>query len=74
MATVDDLIGELAADGQVEAEGDFTARLALMEALKTMPSGAVWDAYCLRHDVPVGGAWLEDVRRYEREVLSRRGS
>ena len=57
-----------------EAEGDFTARLALMEALKTMPSGAVWDAYCLRHDVPVGGTWLEDVRRYEREVLSRRGS
>lgn len=56
-----------------ERRGDFTARLALLEELKTLPFGAVWDYYCLRQSVPVGRAWLEEVRAYEREVLSRRG-
>jgi L-rhamnose isomerase len=55
-----------------EASGDFTARLALLEEAKTLPFGAVWDHYCEASGVPVGEAWLEDVRRYEREVLSRR--
>ncbi len=39
-----------------------------------MPFGAVWDYYCLKHGAPVGLAWLEKVRRYEREVLARRSS
>jgi len=56
-----------------ERRGDFTARLALLEELKTLPFGAVWDYYCLRQSVPVGRAWLDEVRAYEREVLSRRG-
>ncbi len=30
----------------LEAEGDYTARLALLEELKTLPFGAVWDHYC----------------------------
>ncbi len=57
---------------QLEAEGDFTARLAMLEELKTLPFGAVWDYYCLRSGVPVGEAWLAEVKRYEREVLSKR--
>jgi L-rhamnose isomerase len=57
---------------QLEADGDFTARLAMFEALKNMPYGAVWDYYCRTSDVPIGMAWLDDVRRYEREVLSKR--
>jgi L-rhamnose isomerase len=56
----------------LEASGDLTARLATLEELKTMPSGAVWDYYCLRSNVPVGRAWIDEVRRYERDVLSRR--
>ena len=55
-----------------EAEGDFTARLATLEELKTLPFGAVWDYYCLKADVPVGAAWLEDIKRYETDVLSKR--
>ncbi len=55
-----------------EAAGDYTARLATLEALKALPSGAVWDYYCLQAGVPVGVQWLEEVKRYEREVLSRR--
>jgi L-rhamnose isomerase len=58
---------------ELEATGDYTGRLAMLEELKTLPHGAVWDYYCLRQDVPVGAAWLDEVRVYERKVQSRRG-
>ena len=57
---------------KTEQEGDFTARLALLEEIKTLPFGAVWDQYCLKQGVPVGAAWLDEVRRYEKDVLSKR--
>ncbi|MBM4022879.1 MAG: L-rhamnose isomerase [Planctomycetes bacterium] len=56
-----------------EQAGDLTARLALQEEAKGLPSAAVWDHYCQSADVPVGEAWLDDVRRYERTVLAGRG-
>jgi len=56
-----------------EAKMDFTARLALLEEQKTLPWSAVWDAYCERQSVPVGAAWLDEVRRYENSVLFARG-
>lgn len=55
-----------------EAEGDFTTRLALMEEAKTLPFGSVWDEYCARSGVPIGIAWLDEVKRYERDVLAAR--
>jgi L-rhamnose isomerase len=58
---------------QVEAAGDFTARLGLQEEAKTLPFGAVWNYYCQMRDVPIGGEWLAEVRRYESAVLSHRG-
>jgi L-rhamnose isomerase len=58
---------------RMEAAGDYTGRLALLEELKTLPFGAVWDYYCLRQDVAVGPAWVDAVRAYERDVLARRG-
>jgi L-rhamnose isomerase len=58
---------------ELEAAGDYTRRLALLEEMKTMPYGAVWDYHCLREEVPVGPAWLDEVREYERAVLSQRG-
>ncbi len=57
---------------KMENEGDFTGRLALLEELKTMPFGAVWDYHCEKMGVPAGLAWLEEVRSYERDVLSKR--
>jgi L-rhamnose isomerase len=56
-----------------EAAGDYTGRLALLEELKALPFGAVWDAHCLRLGAPAGADWLAEVRAYEREVLARRG-
>jgi L-rhamnose isomerase len=57
---------------KLEAEGDLTARLAMLESLKSLPLGAVWDYYCAANEVPLGAAWLDQVRRYEGDVLSRR--
>ena len=57
---------------QAEADGDFTSRLAMLEELKTLPYGAVWDYYCARSDVPVGPAWLADAKAYEKNVLAKR--
>ena len=58
---------------RLEAEGDTTARLALLEEQKTLPFGAVWDYYCRSRDVPAGRDWLAEVKAYERDVLSKRG-
>lgn len=57
---------------QIELEGDYTSRLALVEELKTYPFAAVWDQYCEMQDVPVREAWLGEVKEYEKEVLSKR--
>ena len=55
-----------------EADGDYTSRLTMLEELKTMPAGAVWDYYCMKSDVPVGPNWLKEVKDYEKTVLSKR--
>jgi L-rhamnose isomerase len=57
---------------RLEADGDYTRRLALLEELKGMPFGAVWDAFCFRHDAPVGIAWMDAVKQYEVNVLNKR--
>jgi len=59
---------------EMEKEGDNTGRLALLEECKALPFGAVWDAFCLRADVPVGEDWLDAVRKYEKKVLPKRES
>jgi L-rhamnose isomerase len=58
---------------KLELAGDYTSRLALMEELKTMPFGAVWDEYCAWKGVPAGMDWLADVKAYEQAVLAKRG-
>lgn len=57
---------------QLQEEGNFTERLALMEEFKTYPFGAVWDYYCDQMGVPVRESWLNEVKAYEKEVLSKR--
>ena len=57
---------------EYESQGNFTARLGLLEELKTLPMGAVWDYYCLKADVPVGRAWLKEIENYEAQVTSKR--
>ncbi len=55
-----------------ELAGDHTSRLALQEEARGLPFGAVWDYYCESNSVPAGNAWLDGVRRYEKNVLAKR--
>ena len=57
----------------LERDGDSTGRLALIEELKTLPFGAVWDSHCARMAVPVGFEFMTPIRAYERTVLAARG-
>jgi L-rhamnose isomerase len=55
-----------------EIDGDFSARLALLEELKAMPFSAVWDYYCLQKSVPVGMDFMNAIKDYEKNELSKR--
>lgn len=57
---------------ELQDEGNYTDRLALMEEFKTYPMGAVWDYYCEVNNVPVKESWLDEVKKYEKEELSKR--
>lgn len=57
---------------EFEHAGDYGGRLALLEEIKTLPWGAVWDQYCERMNVPVGMAWLNEMKSYEEKVTSKR--
>jgi L-rhamnose isomerase len=57
---------------ELEVAGDYSVRLALLEELKGMPFGAVWDYYCMTQSVPVGIGFVDEIRAYEQQVLSHR--
>jgi len=57
----------------LEVEGNYTRRLALIEELKALPVGAVWDYFCLQQDVPIGIRFMDEIEGYEERVLSKRG-
>ena len=56
----------------LELADNYTERLAMLEELKTMPCGAVWDYYCVKKEVPPAQTWLDEVRAYEKDVLAKR--
>jgi len=55
-----------------EEQGKNFERLAFLELLKTKPFGAVYDYYCLKNKVPVGQDYIEEITKYEKEVLLKR--
>jgi L-rhamnose isomerase len=55
-----------------ERAGDYTARLVLLEELKGLPWSAVWDYFCLQHDVPIGIQVLDAIKAYETQELAKR--
>ncbi len=56
----------------LEESGRWFERLALLEELKTKPFGAVWDYYCMKHEVPVAEDYIIEIIDYENKVLSKR--
>lgn len=57
---------------QLQEEGNFTERLALLEEFKTYPFGAIWNYYCEMMSVPVKEKWLNEVKQYEESVSLKR--
>lgn len=58
---------------EAEDKRDFTTRLAFLEEEKSLPWQAVWDMYCEKNNVATSISWLEEVKKYESEVLTKRG-
>lgn len=55
----------------LERSGNHGSKLALLEEVKTLPFGAVWDELCRRTDVP-GRGWIAESEAYERTILASR--
>jgi L-rhamnose isomerase len=55
-----------------ENQDDYSARLALLEEQKTMPLGSVWEYYLQQNNIPTGMSWLDEVKKYEGAVLTKR--
>jgi L-rhamnose isomerase len=55
-----------------EDKNNLFARLGFMEALKIMPFGAVWDFCCESIGVPVDVDFIDEVLKYEKEVVTKR--
>ncbi len=57
---------------ELEVAANYTKRMAVLEALKGLPFGAVWDYFCAQQGVPVGVAFMDVIEDYEQRELSRR--
>jgi L-rhamnose isomerase len=55
-----------------EEDGKNFERLSYLELMKTKPFGAVWDYYCMINKAPVGQDYVEEIKKYENEVLNHR--
>ncbi len=56
----------------LEQSGDFYGRMALVEQMKVMPFGLIWDYYCISTGVPLDKELPRIIETYEKEVLTRR--
>jgi len=57
----------------LEQEGRGAEKLGLMEDLKVMPFGAVWDMLCAKANVPAGAGWIAEMQQYAAAVQAKRG-
>jgi L-rhamnose isomerase len=55
-----------------ENDGKNFERLAYLELMKGKPFGAVYDYYCLRNNVPTGIELINEIGKYEKNVLMKR--
>ncbi len=55
-----------------ELAGHTYEVLQLIEEEKTMPWNAVYDEFCVRHNVPVGNDVIPVIEKYEADVTSKR--
>ena len=51
---------------------DYTSLLVVSEEIKTAPFGAIWNELCERAKMPAGLEWFNEIKQYEKDVLSLR--
>ena len=66
------LLEPLAMLHKYEDNGQGFERLALLEEMKSMPFGAVYDYFNFKNNVPVGEEFIAAVQQYENEVTRKR--
>ena len=66
------LLEPLALLRQYEDKGKGFEKFALMEEMKSLPFGAVYDYFNLKNDVPVGEEFIAKIQQYEKEVTMKR--
>ena len=57
---------------QYEDNGQGFEKLALLEEMKSLPFGAVYDYFNLKNNVPIGEEFIARVQQYEKEVTLKR--
>lgn len=57
---------------ELEASGNGYAKMGMLEALHTLPFGAVWNRFCEKFEAPDDFAIIEKVAAYEKNVLKGR--
>ena len=57
---------------EYQNSADYTSLLVISEEIKTAPFGAVWNELCERAGMPAGVEWFDEVKKYEKEILSAR--
>lgn len=57
---------------KVENDGNYTDRMFITERLKTMDFGTVYDYFCYKNGKKTGMDVLDEIHRYEKEVLLKR--
>ena len=58
---------------KLQDEGRFTELMAVHEAVKLLPLGDIWEEYCARQNVVSDKDFFAEIKKYEDEVLSKRG-
>ena len=66
LCTPNDLLRKL------QDENQMTELLVRQEEMRTYPFGSVWEEYLRRCGTPGDGQWLQEAKRYEKEVLAKR--
>jgi L-rhamnose isomerase len=57
---------------KIEHSGDFSYRLAFLEAFKTFPIGYVWDYFCSSNGFPDDFEIIKAIKDYEKKVIRSR--
>ena len=57
----------------LQDSGNWTELMVRQEELKTMPFGEIWAEYCRSCNVPLDGEWFAIAKKYEDDVLRKRG-